>query len=374
MRSQGEAYNDQAGEEVIRRRQARSRRQALKRWQREHTSSPSSRGCWLPSASMVEVGVAGDGIARATGIKRCGSPWACPVCAPTIGEHRARDVDAATAAALERGWGVELVTLTVRHSIGDELAPRLEVIASALGRCYSGAPWKRRVAKWGHECADGKRRISSIRAVEITRGPNGWHAHVHAAVFFGRPITKVERAEFHGWLFERWNGIVEKKGFGSLSLRFGVDVRAVKVVERSGQTLGRYLCKVEGGGGLGLELARSDLKHHGRTPWAILADAASGSEEDAALWAEYEDATRGRRAVVWSPGLRGLLLPESEELSDEEAAADEGASPAEFTVVVPSGVWSVLLLAGRIGDVLTFAERLWHDGRRGSHLFRGLRL
>jgi len=41
------------------------------------------------------------------------------------------------------------------------------------------------------------------------------------------------------------------------------------------------------------------------------------------LWHEYEKAMRGRSVVRFSQGLRALLLPNEEEKTDEELAAEE---------------------------------------------------
>src|SRR5581483_5873488 len=73
------------------------------------------------------------------------------------------------------------------------------------------------------------------------------------------------------------------------------------------------------------------------TPWEILERAMTDGDAAALeLWHEYEQATRGCRALVWSPGLRATLGA-GQEITDEEAATDE---PDEVVteVLVPGEV------------------------------------
>ncbi|TDB67152.1 hypothetical protein [Micromonospora sp. KC721] len=61
-----------------------------------------------------------------------------------------------------------------------------------------------------------------------------------------------------------------------------------------------------------------------RTPLQILADfGTDGLAADLDLWHEYERATAGKSALRWSRGLRALLLPDVDEQTDEEIAAEE---------------------------------------------------
>jgi hypothetical protein len=91
--------------------------------------------------------------------------------------------------------------------------------------------------------------------------------------------------------------------------------------------LAAYVTKLQDGRGLGNEIARADLKNgkgSSRTPFQILADFGTwGEVGDLSLWHEYENSTVGKSAIRWSRGLRGLLLPDSAELTDEEIAAED---------------------------------------------------
>jgi hypothetical protein len=317
----------------------------------------------------------GDFVARVTDIQRCGSLWVCPMCAPVIRERKAQDIEAGLSPflGLERSEGrnapqpsgVEargsglFVTLTTQHFEADTLAPRLDVVSRAMGLCLSGEPWKRRAARLGY--------VGLIRSLEVTYGlRHGWHPHVHGVLLFERELTDVEVAEFRDWLYGRWSGVLRKRKLGMITKRYGVDVGRVVAAEG----LSSYMAKVEDRWGVGLELARADLKAArwgSRKPIEILADfAETGESSQLALWLEYEAATFGKQAIVWSRGLRSRL-DLREEKSDVQLAASEGDGEGEVVlrVLVPAAVWNRHVNAGTQGDLLTLIEGMARDGERG---------
>jgi hypothetical protein len=93
-----------------------------------------------------------------------------------------------------------------------------------------------------------------------------------------------------------------------------------------GKGIAAYVAKVQEKG-LGNELARADMKdarEGNRTPFGILADFGNtGLVDDLELWWEFEAATAGRSAIRWSPGLWAKLMPEEDQKTDEELAAEE---------------------------------------------------
>ena len=60
-----------------------------------------------------------------------------------------------------------------------------------------------------------------------------------------------------------------------------------------------------------------------RSPFRILEDHLQGGDAaDWRLFSEWLLVSKGRRTLEWSRGLRGLLLPDDVDLSDEELAAE----------------------------------------------------
>ena len=61
------------------------------------------------------------GRGHVSGVERCASPWACPVCSFKIRQRRAAEITEFVEAAELRGHSALLVTLTVPHKAGESL-------------------------------------------------------------------------------------------------------------------------------------------------------------------------------------------------------------------------------------------------------------
>ena len=209
---------------------------------------------------------------------------------------------------------MSLLTLTVRHALGDDLREVRRVLTSAWRRMFQGEPGRRLRAALGI--------AHHVRALEVTHGPNGWHPHLHALIFH-RAAPRWDALEL---VRERWRKIVGRmRPAATPSHERGADLRAS---HRSD-----YIAK------LGLEVGSIATKaarsKGGRTPWEIAANAAAGDVDERALWVTYTESMHGARQLTWSKGARKALgLPEDDE--DEEHAAEP---PAMLVVNVPGEVW-----------------------------------
>lgn len=339
-------------------------RERLHRWQQERSGLRRVRRCGEPIQGEVEVGVFAhrDGalVAHVLGVGRCGSPWSCAWCAPPVREAKATDIDEGASEALARGWTVLFVTCTVPHHWGDRLDASFSLVRKAHRATRSGRRWQRLRRGLGY--------AGGIRAWEVTHGRNGWHPHSHELVMFDRALSDAEVAQVRGHYLATYGPVVEGGGRGRLHEQHGIDVRRC----HSASDLSRYLTKIEGGWGVGLELARGDLKRGlgKRTAWEILEDAVDGDEASQALWWEWEAATDGRRATQWTPGLRAKLLGRAREVeaADEQLAEqqpDEGDVKV-WSATIRGDVWCHARRRGMLAELLREAERL-----AGIHLGRG---
>lgn len=261
---------------------------------RSVTTSERTRGCGIRSVRSegpaIEVTHAADGVrTRWLGTLTCGHRWTCPVCSrKLLAKRRVQIIDALAAgreAEPSRSW--RMLTLTVRHSDAMGLAELLRGLRKAWRRTrQSGSVqrlWKLHVA-------------ASVRAVEITRGKNGWHPHLHVLILVdGWPTWEPSM------LVETWQTMVARE-LGSdctpddeHGLRWSNDVDD------------RYLAK------LGLEMTGAAKEN---SAWA-LAEAASAlyavarrlrdrdarmlayaeGDQSRAIFQEYETATKGCRAI-----------------------------------------------------------------------------
>lgn len=305
-----------------------------------------------------------------SGLERCSSVWACPVCAAVIRSARAAEIEQAVSNHLASGGTALFFTGTLRHSLADPLAQTLDGILVAWRRTISGAPWRRASERMGI--------VGTIRTVEVTRGDHGWHPHVHVLILLDAPIAQAERAWFEGWLFDRWANAVERTGCRR-PLPQGLDLQAV---DGDGRVLAQYVSKVQGEDleasalvashrwGVGAEMARGDVKSGrvgSRAPFELLD---SDSAQDGALWREYYLATKGRRCTTWSHGLRERLGVVDR--TDEEIIEDTESAPMVW--VVPAHRYRRLLHSAPLVLPVVLEAVESSDWAEVSHLIGGHRV
>lgn len=239
-----------------------------------------------------------------SGLLTCKSVWACPVCSAAILGRRGLDVEHVTDwARREHGATPWLITLTVRHARADDLRKLLEGLSLAWSKLLSGTAWQRARKRIGF--------VGSVRRLEVTRGPNGWHPHLHLLIWATGDLT----AEID-WLSKRWQAMVARH-LGERhepDPRYGLDVRPIDDAEE-------YVTKPIH------EVTDSDTKRSeatGHESIAQLCDRVAGPDPSAAdleAWLEWCQATRGRRALTWSQGLRaaaGLVEGDDDNEADED--------------------------------------------------------
>jgi hypothetical protein len=246
-----------------------------------------------------------------------------------------------------------MITMTMPHEFGQPLADLLDLISNGFrsilsGRLWAGTPERRvhaRPSKRGGmlpaytiPAKPGMRQklgiAGTVRSLEVTHGPNGWHPHLHVLVFVRGEFDAARRAACEVYFRDRWRNYIVSQGYKAPS-----DLHGVKF-ERcySGEGAADYVCKTQEGHSVGIEMARADIKHargEHRTPFQILASAAGyTSEADVRLWHEFERDTKARKCITWSNKLRDAIaavMPEPDcaedwlvtDLTDEEIVALE---------------------------------------------------
>ncbi len=268
---------------------------------------------WRQKGAMVQVWKSHEyRTASYSGLQTCGSVWACPVCAAKIAERRRSEILAAMAAHKANGGGVFLLTLTAPHQRGDCIGELLVKHGQALRRFWSLKAVRQVLADMGN--------VGQIRAAEVTHGRlsefnNGWHPHHHVLLFVGGGV--VDEATRKDWavrLYLQWAASCEAFGLGVPSFVHGLKLD-------DGSKASAYVSKW----GLEDELTKGHTKKasKGETPFdflrAILADASD--KEAGRLFVEFAEAFKGKRQLIWSPGLKRRFA--IGELSDEELAAKQ---------------------------------------------------
>lgn len=348
--------------------------------------SDSQQGCGreLRPNRDAELWRTGDGSRYyAYGLKTCGSVWSCPVCSSRICYHRGTTLQEAIEAHVCAGGDVLLFTGTLPHHAGHSLYQVTEAINEAWTYLRSGNPWRRWAKRIGY--------LGSVRGIEATHGPNGWHAHVHAVVFLRAPANPRELVRFRRWCRKRWARKIasyldapleDAPGGGKRLARvragtevperdqlFGRPGRRHGVRISRGEKAGRYVAKM----GLGKEATRMDVKTGrgaNRTPWEILRDYYErGDAHDAALWIEWCRTMKGRAHLVWSPGLKATIAEEAGrnqlsldlEATDADLSAEHDPEPEDtLELVVDRYLWWAI--AHRTEDPVAYLALLLRGG------------
>lgn len=292
----------------------------------------------------VRVGSAGAGF---SGLCTCGSPWACPVCNAKIMARRALEIGLAIAAHQATGGRVIFQTLTLRHHAGQSLIELWSALLAAWRSATTGKAWAGRRSSLG--------MLGWIRAVEVTWGRHGWHVHIHALLFVGPEVERVQVAEFGSWLADRWSRAVVRQG---LEAPLAAGQFARLVTGPADADLAAYISKATD---LGLELTQSQSKrarrgHKTVSPWSLLGDVIDKGDADALdRWHVWEQGSKNRRQITWSKNLRRALLGQEREVSDEEIA-DQQAGDVDVVLITAEGWDSVVARPWLMPALLVAAE------------------
>lgn len=234
-------------------------------------------------AATVQLQLGSDGRPHFSGLETCGSVWACPVCAAIIMAERAREVTTFAERWREEGGHTYMLTCTISHGLGHDLEAMRKGLAEAWRRFWQGRAAQERRRAWDI--------AHTVRSVEVTHGPHGWHPHTHTLLGTRRKLTESDRYE----MAMAWKAAV-RAVLGSdhePNVQNGVQLTESRQAE--------YLVK------LGLETAQILTKgaHAGhRTSWQIMHDAAAGDARSVSLWRQYTQAMLGARQLTWSRGTK----------------------------------------------------------------------
>ena len=325
------------------------------------------------------------------GLAYCGSVWACPCCSAKVASARQQEIEAAVSGwagrvafmtytvrhdlsmSASEVWdavqaGHHAITSGRAHQgekerMGvpspeivtecDFTTPHDERVVCPVAACGQDSVKGRRHA--ARNCGDGEltkraRRhartcrlgkpvsfvLPWMRFVEVTLGDNGWHVHQHMLVFLEADTTDRDRDDLYAIWWARW-----RDGSAAVGLDGALMVNHAQWVD-SPRDVARYVTKgifevvpekYTPAERAAFEVARGDLKtgrFGNRSSMELLRDLVMNRDpSDLSLWLDFEKASKGRRQMTWAHGARALLLPDVEELTDEEIAEQELGSEVD---------------------------------------------
>jgi hypothetical protein len=281
------------------------------------------------------------------GLQTCALPWLCAVCAPKISERRSGEIEAAMTVCKAQGGQVLMPTFTVPHGRKDPLADTLDLIKKALRSMGQSRKYR--------EMQDRLGVVGRIIATEITHGEaNGWHPHFHELWFFECAGVDLEQLELE--LFRMWRAACIKFGLGEPSRKHGV-------VVQDGSRAAQYVSKMgQKEWGLADEIAKASSKSGrkgSRSAWQLLdcmidPEATPVHQKRAeGLFREYAEATKGRRQLVWSPGLKKRYA--ITEMNDEELCA-QVEEDSVLIAQIPLEAWRAIRLQKMQAHILNAVQ------------------
>ncbi len=316
---------------------ARQVQDRARRWLWDGSSLSRVQRCGkLPVGQALELAIRGER-AHWSGLQSCGSVHACPVCSERIMAERRDELSALLTAAHEQGFAVSMITMTVRHTAGDGLRAQLD----ALNDAWAAA--QRARATLPAKAALGF--VGMVRRLEITDGVHGWHPHLHALVVHeaGRDALPLGQTMHRAFCAR-----LKRHGVQSWATSGGLDVRGL-TLDQALESVAAYATKGAYGETAGQvrraahEVAGGRAKlgrRASRSHWQNLDLAVAGDRRAAARVHEYERATKGRRVLTWTHGLRERFLI-ADERSDDEIVADNDGDQ-EAVAAFTSADWATI--------------------------------
>ena len=262
-----------------------------------------------------------DGHANFRGVITCKSKHVCPVESPSIAAVEARYIQDAISKCRKAGGDVYMLTLTFRHNNLMSLQYCLDMFHKSLIRFWGCGSVKRFFKSFFHG------RITSL---EIMWGEkSGWHVHEHILLFGERGLCGSSFGAIDSFFSARWLHALSMVGLS------GVDGVASNF--QSASAVKDYLTKMS------LELTMNNYKQGragGLNPWGIL-ELSDEHDLYADLWREYYLATKGKRVIVWSDGLKARygIKDKSDDEIAEEAARDVIDELRSVVFFVDSSDW-----------------------------------
>lgn len=253
---------------------------------------------------------------------RCES-YACPNCAYQRSENDRQELSIGLARAQEMGYFPLMLTLTLRHNVGDTLNNLREAVAQSFDGLFSG--------RWYQGFSEKYEVVGKVKVWETTYGKNGWHPHLHILMWLKIELIGKWLAQFEGELTEKWIEQLWKRGHDA-TWENGLNVRT------GDSAIADYISKygrepLDKSWGIDTELAKGCVKKagiEGLTPFELLGAASGLSEslerflnltnetdEKYAKWragqlfAEYFYAFKGRPRIYWGSMRRILELDDA---------------------------------------------------------------
>lgn len=256
-----------------------------------------------------------------TGVQWCKSVWGCPNCRRKILTQRSKELDEIVEQWKKKYGQVIMLTLTVPHYDNQGLDT---VLGNARDKRGILGAWADFIATRGWKSIKEEYGISDyVRALEVTKGGNGWHPHLHVLLFTDKKFVDCEGIE--GDILDRWQKSCLKAKLPKPN-EHGVKVG---IVEQ-----GWYLSKW----GMGAELstaAKEGKKGHYSIAQLEKMLIDRGGDDLSLVQVreylkEYYRVMRGKKALTFSRGDKLKEIRKDIQLSEEEIVEENPPEKVEI--------------------------------------------
>ena len=277
----------------------------------------------IPNASHVDIKRSHDS-ANFSGLMSCENVHTCPHCMSRINATRAKALKNALIGVESLGYGVYLMTLTLKHIKRDKLAYLLEGLTKAYRYMFSG--------KTGIELKNAMAWVGSSRALEIRYGKNGFHPHFHIVILTDTPHSAESLSALAKTLKNRWIQALNHFGYDA-SEKNGLDLRETYL------DICGYLTKQSN---LALELTSHETKSESDSLSMLeILDASIENPRYESIWYEYTQAIKSHKSLVMCGHFREIAEYESH-LSDAESTDADADADADIIASIPRSIWHAI--------------------------------
>jgi hypothetical protein len=138
-----------------------------------------------------------------------------------------------------QGNHLYFMTLTMSHAVSHNLQELEEARQAGMYSVTNDYRWKSKKQSFGI--------AGRVTMIEATKGPSGWHPHVHMVLFVDREWDENEQNDFGDRTFERWSDGVMERGKAIYEMkppskRRGIDIEHI-TAERRLQDIADYAVK-----------------------------------------------------------------------------------------------------------------------------------
>ena len=249
-----------------------------------------------------------DGHAGWRGLATCKRIWECMGCQACKKRKESDILKLCMAEHRAAGRSSLMVSVTIRHAWDDDLKALRKGVARAWSAMLEGRAWKNFCKEWG--------LWGGCKAVEVTRGPSGWHPHIHAVLIFERWLTDDEMAIVEEELWKRWQTCVVRHLGKKHEPEWPVGLKLTRCT-RSEQYISKLNLEV-------LDPAMAKRAKSGRRSWAQLMQDATSGEDAGAVHRlhEFAVAMKGAKMVDRFGAMRAQWKRVREQLDDDQGVDD----------------------------------------------------